>query len=85
MLIETVLEIFSAVFYFNSVESRYLFAAMTIIIFTLTGTSFLTVWVIVDQIYPEDKWVFSAITMTNSLSLAAVMLFTSIFIPVTTI
>lgn len=78
----TLIEVGIALIYYYLLESSFFNALFTVITLIVLNTDYLSMWVLTEQIFPNDKWVFSFISFGNPIILLSVFLFTAYIIPV---
>lgn len=81
-LIETMLECILYILYAFSLNSPAFVMTITILLVGFSNIAHLTIWILTDKLFPQDKWVFSIISLVNPISLLSVYLLTLFVIPV---
>ena len=78
----TATEIVLTLVYFYILEYKALYGLFTILFIVITGTSFLSMWILTEKVFIHDKWVYSFVTFANILVSVSVYLFIGVIIPV---
>jgi len=81
-LIETMLECILYILYAFSLNFPAFVITVTILLIGFSNIAHLTIWILTDKLFPQDKWVFSIVSLINPISLLSVYLLTLFIIPV---
>ena len=78
----TLIEVGIVLVYYYLLENSFFNALFTVLTLVIICTDYLSMWVLTEQVFPNDRWVFSFISFGYPIILASVFLFTAYVIPV---
>lgn len=76
------IELLLILIYYYSLPYRSSYAVVTIFLLAVSGGSYLSLWILSDKVFKEDKWAFSIISLGGIISIFTIVIMTGTIIPV---
>lgn len=76
------IELLLILIYYYSLPYKSSYAVVTIFLLAVSGGSYLSLWILSDKVFKEDKWAFSIISLGGIISIFTIVIMTGTIIPV---